>query len=132
MSNLQVLYISGSIGLGHANRDLAIARQLRRLNPSAEVMWLAGEPARQLIREAGENVLPESEEIAETGFAEDSAGEFSLNLIKYVSRAQTGWSRTVSAFAKVTANYRYDLLVGDEAYEIMGALPSTRSCAKHR
>lgn len=45
MSSLRILYISGSIGLGHANRDLAIARELRNQNPSAEIMWLAGEPA---------------------------------------------------------------------------------------
>jgi hypothetical protein len=29
----RVLYISDSIGLGHARRDLAIARELRRLDP---------------------------------------------------------------------------------------------------
>ena len=122
MSGTRVLYISGSIGLGHAARDLAIARELRRLNPSAEVMWLAGEPARQLIREAGENVLPESAGIAETGVAEQTAGEFSLNVTKAVQRQQDAWKRTVSAFWRVTANYGYDLLVGDEAYEVMGAL----------
>ena len=96
MSSLRILYISGSIGLGHANRDLAIARELRCQHPSAEIMWLAGEPARQVIREAGENVLPESAGIAETGLAEKSAGQFSLDLIKYVIRAQDAWKRTVA------------------------------------
>jgi len=33
MTSTRVLFVSGSIGLGHATRDLAIARQLRRLNP---------------------------------------------------------------------------------------------------
>jgi predicted glycosyltransferase len=44
MTSTRVLYISGSIGLGHARRDLAIARELRRLDPGVEIAWLAGEP----------------------------------------------------------------------------------------
>jgi predicted glycosyltransferase len=54
MTGTRVLYISGSIDLGHARRDLAIARELRRLDPEVEIMWLAGDPARHLIAEAGE------------------------------------------------------------------------------
>src|SRR5581483_11384506 len=41
----RVLFVSGSIGLGHAARDLAIARELRRLLPSVQLEWLAGDPA---------------------------------------------------------------------------------------
>src|SRR5918995_7097440 len=52
MTSTRVLYISGSIGLGHVRRDLAIARELRRLDPEVEISWLAGDPARHLIAEA--------------------------------------------------------------------------------
>ena len=52
MTSTRVLYISGSIGLGHVRRDLAIARELRRLDPEVEISWLAGEPASQIITEA--------------------------------------------------------------------------------
>jgi uncharacterized iron-regulated protein len=41
MTGTRVLYISGSIGLRHARTDLAIARELRRLDPEVEIMWLA-------------------------------------------------------------------------------------------
>jgi predicted glycosyltransferase len=41
MTGTRVLYISGSTGLGHARTDLAIARELRRLDPEVEIMWLA-------------------------------------------------------------------------------------------
>ena len=58
MATTRILYISGSIGLGHAGRDLAIANELRRLNPSIEIAWLAGDPARRLLEEAGETLLP--------------------------------------------------------------------------
>ena len=71
MTGTRVLYIRDSIGLGHAARDLAIARELRALNPEVEIMWLAGKPARRLIAEAGETLLPETEAFAhETGVAD--------------------------------------------------------------
>jgi predicted glycosyltransferase len=123
MTSTRVLYISGSIGLGHAARDLAIARELRALNPEVEIMWLAGDPARRLIAEAGETLLPETEAFAhETGVAENTSGEFSLNVLRYALRAQGAWKRAVSAFEEVTAKYPYDLLIGDETYEIDAAL----------
>jgi hypothetical protein len=118
----RVLYISDSIGLGHAARDLAIAAQLRELHPDIEIDWLANDPARRAIEEAGETLLPEAAEFAETGFAEDNAGEFSLNIMSYVLRARGAWKQAAQAFFKVTAAHDYDLVVGDEAYEIMVAL----------
>ena len=123
MTSTSVLYISDSIGLGHAARDLAIARELRALNPEVEIMWLAGDPARRLIAEAGETLLPETEAFAhETGVAENTSGEFSLNVLRYALRAQGAWKRAVAAFKEVTARYPYDLLIGDESYEIDAAL----------
>ena len=114
----RVLYISGSIGLGHAGRDLAIASALRRHRPDVEIKWLAGDPARRLLEEAGETVLPESDGFVESGVAEGNAEEFSLNIVNYVQRAGTAWKRAVAAFAQVNARYDYDLLIGDEAYEV--------------
>ena len=37
----RALYLSSPIGLGHARRDVAIARELRGLHPDLEVDWLA-------------------------------------------------------------------------------------------
>jgi UDP:flavonoid glycosyltransferase YjiC (YdhE family) len=124
VSGTRVLYISGSIGLGHARRDLAIARELRRLNPGIEIVWLAGEPAGHLIAEAGETLLPESAAYGdETGVAEDAAEGFSLNLLgRFALRAPSAWKRAVAIFEEVSAKYPYDLLIGDETYEINAAL----------
>ena len=124
MTATRVLYISGSIGLGHARRDLAIARELRRLEPGVEIAWLAGEPARQVIAEAGEMLLPESADYSdETDVAEDAAEGFSLNLLgRFALRAQSAWKRAVTTFEEVSAKYPYDLLIGDETYEIDAAL----------
>ncbi len=57
----KVLYVSGSVGLGHIERDMAIAREIRRLRPGTEVHWMAGGPARRVLRLKGETVLPQSE-----------------------------------------------------------------------
>ena len=124
MSSTRVLYISGSVGLGHARRDLAIARELRRLNPGVDIVWLAGEPARHLIAEAGETLLPESAAYGnETGVAEDASEGFSLNLLgRFALRVQGAWKRAVATFEEVSARYPYDLLIGDETYEIDAAL----------
>jgi spore coat polysaccharide biosynthesis predicted glycosyltransferase SpsG len=124
MTGARVLYISGSIGLGHARRDLAIASELRRLHPGVEIVWLAGEPARQVIAEAGETLLPESAAYGEeTDIAENAAGGFSLNLLgRFALRAQNAFERTVATFEEVSANHPYDLLIGDETYEIDAAL----------
>ncbi|HEX6758511.1 MAG TPA: hypothetical protein VF086_08880 [Propionibacteriaceae bacterium] len=40
MTHTRVLYVSGSIGLGHAARDLAVASELRRVNPGVEIECL--------------------------------------------------------------------------------------------
>jgi predicted glycosyltransferase len=124
MTSPRVLYVSGSVGLGHARRDLAIARELRRLNPAVEIVWLAGEPARQVIAEAGETLLPESATYGdETAVAEKAAEGFSLNLLgRFALGAQSAFKRTLVTFEEASDRYPYDLLVGDETYEIDMAL----------
>ena len=114
----RILFISSSIGLGHAARDLAIAEQLRGRRPDLEIDWLAGHPATRLIEAAGESILPEAAVFQETGFAEDSAEEFSLNLTRYATRALGAWARAARAILNVTRRRSYDLVVGDETYEL--------------
>src|SRR6185295_14339434 len=40
----RALFVSSPIGLGHALRDVAIARELRALRPDLEIQWLAQDP----------------------------------------------------------------------------------------
>ena len=125
MGTSRVLFISGSIGLGHAGRDIAIARAVRALNPSVEISWLAGDPARRLIADAGETLLPES--VAdETASAEQIAGHFALNVAQYAWRVRHGWNQNVARFKQLTDKYPFDLVVGDETYELVGPSPRTR------
>ena len=49
----RALYISSPIGLGHAQRDAAIADELRKLHPDLEIDWLAQHPVTAGPRGAG-------------------------------------------------------------------------------
>ena len=45
----RALYLSSPIGLGHARRDVAIADELRRLQPDLEIDWLAQHPVTAVL-----------------------------------------------------------------------------------
>lgn len=117
-----VLFISGSLGLGHITRDLAIAQGLRKVDTSIEISWLAGHPASLLIEEAGETLLPEAVSYADDNVsAEGAAQGFHLNLLQYLSRARGAWAANVEVFKEVTRGTDFDIVIGDETYEIMVA-----------
>ena len=119
MDSKRILFISGSVGLGHAGRDVAIARALREINPNIEISWLAGDPAKRLIGDAGESLLPESESLGDdSGAAESVSGEFASNVIDYGWAAREAWKRNLRTFLDVTKRGDFDFAVGDETYEI--------------
>jgi len=116
----KVLFISGSIGLGHVIRDLAIASELRKQYPGLELSWLAATPASSVIKTAGEYLLPEAESYSdESIFAENAASGSRLNLLKYLLSAREGWAHNAEIFKQVVAKNEYDLVIADEAYEIV-------------
>ncbi len=120
MSKNRILYMSGSLGLGHISRDLAIARELRSQSDDLEVHWLAAPPVDRVLHEAGENLLPESADLVdENEIAEHAARGSRLNLIEYGLGLQRQWSRNVAVVDRVVASGGYDLIVGDETYEIL-------------
>ena len=45
----RALYVSSPIGLGHAQRDAAIADELRKLHPDLEIDWLAQHPVTTVL-----------------------------------------------------------------------------------
>jgi hypothetical protein len=102
MDNPRVLYISGSIGLGHASKDLAIVRELRRARPGIEIIWLAGHPASDVLQDAGENVIPEAERwIGASEIAEKCTHNGQLNLVRYVYRSLPSWLMNARLFKAV-------------------------------
>jgi spore coat polysaccharide biosynthesis predicted glycosyltransferase SpsG len=88
----KVLFISGSIGTGHVTRDLAIAKEFRTLRPYTEIVWLAGEPAVTILKNAGEKLLPEAGEYnKDTATAISSASGFDMNLSKHLMKSNKIW-----------------------------------------
>jgi predicted glycosyltransferase len=49
----KALYISSPIGLGHARRDVAVAKELKKLRPEVEIDWLAQDPVTRVLNAEG-------------------------------------------------------------------------------
>ena len=76
----RALYLSSPIGLGHGRRDIAIARELRKLHPDLQVDWLAQDPVTRLLEANGEYIHPLSSRLAsESRHIELESGEHELN-----------------------------------------------------
>jgi len=123
MKKVNVLYISGSLGLGHITRDLAIANSLRKILPEVEIEWLAADPASTFLLEAGEKMVPGAEAYAnENVSAEKAAKGASLNILSYLLKSRAEWKKNIDFFLNLIAQKKYDLVIGDETYEINLAL----------
>jgi predicted glycosyltransferase len=123
MKNLNILYISGSLGLGHITRDIAIASELRKAFPGCTIKWLAADPATAMLKESGEILVPGSDEYANENIsAEQAAKGSSLNLLKYLLKSRNEWNKNVEFFLNLVRSNQYDLVIGDETYEINLAL----------
>lgn len=123
MTKQKILYISGSIGLGHVSNDYAIACSLRKLNPNVEITWIATNPADEYLNNKGEPLHPKSGMFSSySTFAEKAAGKSKLNLVKYVLYSLVGWIRNVIVFMKIIRKENYDIVVGNETYEILIAM----------
>jgi predicted glycosyltransferase len=83
MDRKRVLFISGSLGLGHVGRDIEIAKALRKIEPSIVVSWLADYPASMVLKNVGEKLLPEVRSWAHANEKLDSSSrEYKANLVK--------------------------------------------------
>ena len=122
MSTIRTLYVSGSIGLGHVTRDLAVARELRALEPRAEVHWLAGPPASDVLANKREILVPECASYrCETDQAEAAAHGGRLSLTKYVYRALGGWLHNAKVLGDAAKHGQFDAIIGNETYEVVVA-----------
>ncbi len=120
--NKKILFISGSLGLGHVTRDIAIAHEIRALRDDIEIYWLASHPASLLLKESGEVLLPEAEDyLDENLIAESTSRGARLNLFKYARAFRRQWQHNIDLVSRVTGREKYDLLIGDETYDLVTA-----------
>ena len=83
----RALYVSSPIGLGHARRDVAIAKELRKLHPELEIDWLAQHPVTAVLEAEGERIHPASALLAnESGHIESESAEHDLHAFQAIRR----------------------------------------------
>jgi pimeloyl-ACP methyl ester carboxylesterase/predicted glycosyltransferase len=115
----RTLYLSSPIGLGHARRDIAIAQELRELDPDLEVDWLAQDPVTRLLEDGGERIHPASRLLAsESRHIEREAGDHDLHCFQAIRRMDEILVANFMVFHEVVADGNYDLVVGDEAWDV--------------
>ena len=115
----RALYISSPIGLGHAQRDVAIADELRKLHPDLEIDWLAQPPVTQVLETRGERIHPASALLAsESQHIESECAEHDLHCFQAIRRMDEILLANFMVFHDIVRDDHYDLWIGDEAWEL--------------
>jgi pimeloyl-ACP methyl ester carboxylesterase/predicted glycosyltransferase len=115
----RALYISSPIGLGHAQRDAAIADELRKLHPDLEIDWLAQHPVTTVLEARGERIHPASAHLTnESGHIESESAEHDLHCFQAIRRMDEILLSNFMVFHDLARDEQYDLWIGDEAWEL--------------
>jgi predicted glycosyltransferase len=115
----RALYISSPIGLGHAQRDVSIATELRKLHPDLEIDWLAQEPVTSVLATRGERIHPLSADLAsESAHFTAESSDHDLNAFQAIRRMDEILVLNFMVFHDAVESGEYDLVIGDEAWDI--------------
>ncbi len=115
----RVLFVSSPIGLGHAQRDVAIARELRARVPDLRIDWLAQHPVTEVLAAEGERIHPASVHLAsESGHFESESAEHDLHCFHAWRRMDEILVANFMLFHDVVSEDAYDLWIADEGWEI--------------
>jgi pimeloyl-ACP methyl ester carboxylesterase/predicted glycosyltransferase len=115
----KALFISSPIGLGHVQRDVAIARELRKLHPDLEIDWFTVDPAAGYLAEEGERVHPIARRLAnESRHFEHVAGEHDLSAFFALRTMDEIMVHNFLTFSDLLEQEHYDLVIGDESWDV--------------
>jgi predicted glycosyltransferase len=115
----RVLYLSSPIGLGHAQRDVAIADELRALHPDIRIEWLAQHPVTTVLEDRGEVIHPLSGELAsESAHVAAESSDHDLNAFQAIRRMDEILVANFMVFHDAVATGAYDLVIGDESWDV--------------
>jgi len=128
----RILWISSPIGLGHVKRDLVIADEMRKQKPGLSIDWLAIDPVRTYLENNGERIHPMSKfMLDESGhFESHGTASFSLNATEAVWAMDKILNNNFMVFTDVLNESPYDLVVGDESWEVLDNLHYNPSLKK--
>jgi predicted glycosyltransferase len=115
----RALYLSSPIGLGHARRDVAIVRELKRLRPDVEIDWLAQHPVTAVLEAEDERIHPASRWLAnESAHIASESREHDLHCFQALRRMDEILVANFMVFQEVVEEGLYDLVIGDEAWDV--------------
>src|SRR5262249_47698336 len=115
----RALYISSPIGLGHAQRDAAIADELRAQRPDLEIDWLAPHPVTEVVEARGERIHPASAWLSnESRHIESESAEHDLHCFQAIRRMDEILLANFMVFHDLAREEQYDVWIGDEAWEL--------------
>jgi len=115
----RALFISSAIGLGHVQRDLAIARELRKLQPDLAIDWFTVDPAARYLEREGERLHPITQRLAnESRHFEQIAGEHDLSAFFALRTMDEIMTNNFMTFVDLVESEHYDIVIGDEAWEV--------------
>ncbi len=119
-SRRRVLWLSSPIGLGHIQRDIAIARRLRELYPDATIDFLAADPARRVVEVSGERLHPATGALLnESAHIESwASADHELHAFNALWDMDEIMAHNFMVFADVVEAADYDLWVGDEGWDL--------------
>jgi len=115
----RALFVSSPIGLGHVQRDLAIARELRKLQPDLQIDWFTVDPAARYLQREGERLHPITSRLAnESRHFESVAGEHDLHAFFALRTMDEIMINNFMTFSDLMDAEHYDLVIGDEAWDV--------------
>jgi pimeloyl-ACP methyl ester carboxylesterase/predicted glycosyltransferase len=115
----RILWLSSPIGLGHIQRDLAIARELRSIYPDATIDFLAADPARRVVEHAGERLHPATSLLHnESAHIESFCTDHELHAFNALWEMDEIMAANFMVFSDVVERSNYDLWVGDEGWDL--------------
>ena len=95
----------------------AIASAL--LRPDLQIDWLAQDPVTRVLRDRDETVHPASAALAsESGHFEQECGEHDLHAFQAIRRMDDILVNNFGVFADLIDEEHYDLVIGDEAWDV--------------
>lgn len=115
----RAIFVSSSIGLGHIQRDLAVARELRTLVPDLEIHWWAQHPVTTVLEAAGETIHPKSHlQALESAHWEEESSQHELHAFYAFRRMDEILVANFMLFHEAVQETPYDLWIGDESWEV--------------
>lgn len=128
----KLLFITPGWGLGHFARDLAIVKELRKLKPGCEIIWLSEQPASRVLKEAGEKVIDENcgQANEAINLLANEKNEFNVGMFVYDYYRSKKPKEDFANYIAIIEREKPDIVVGDESFAIIFKLPENPALMK--